>query len=283
MKIKKILNNNAAIVVKGGHESVVFSTGISFKKKAGERIGVDEIEKLYVLDSKERLEHFSFLLAKSEERTVDLVNRIVSIGEEMLDAKLNDYLYLALLDHISFAYERSKKDQHIVNPLIWEVKKFYPVHYQVGVKALDEMRQVYEVDFLEDEAVSLALHFINAQEETGYLDEKIDDLETLRDILNIIRYHFNLNFNEESITYLRLVTHLQFFISRLKKEEDYQEKGALELFTQVKTLYQEAYAVVQKINHYTEKKYGYTLSESESTYLMIHINRLMERGEQHDV
>ncbi|WP_242843156.1 CAT RNA binding domain-containing protein [Lacrimispora celerecrescens] len=33
MRVKKILNNNIAIVEKGGHESIVYSTGISFKKK----------------------------------------------------------------------------------------------------------------------------------------------------------------------------------------------------------------------------------------------------------
>uniref|UniRef100_UPI00336A9475 CAT RNA binding domain-containing protein n=1 Tax=Enterocloster aldenensis TaxID=358742 RepID=UPI00336A9475 len=52
MKISQILNNNVAVVKKGGSELIVYSKGISFRKKAGQSIGEDEIEKTYVLDSK---------------------------------------------------------------------------------------------------------------------------------------------------------------------------------------------------------------------------------------
>lgn len=279
MKIRKILNNNVAVVAKGGHESIVFSTGLSFRKKIGDKIKNSEIEKMYVLDSKERLEHFSYLLAKSEDNTIDLVNEIVQLGEKQLDTKLNDYLYLALLDHINFAYERSKKEQFILNPLMWEVKKFYPEHYKIGQQTVMKMKQLYKVDFPEDEAVSIALHFINAQDEKNYLDDKIDDMETLRDILNIIKYHFNINFDENSMMFVRLVTHLQFFISRVKTDSEYNDTDTLGLYDQVRTLYPSAYDAVMKINHYVEKKYNYILSQSESTYLMIHINRLLERND----
>lgn len=35
MKVKKILNNNVAIINKGGHDSIIYSSGISFKKSVG--------------------------------------------------------------------------------------------------------------------------------------------------------------------------------------------------------------------------------------------------------
>ena len=60
MKISQILNNNVAVVKKGGSELIVYSKGISFRKKAGQSIGEDEIEKTYVLDSNDMLEHFSY-------------------------------------------------------------------------------------------------------------------------------------------------------------------------------------------------------------------------------
>lgn len=66
MRVKKILNNNIAIVEKGGHESIVYSTGISFLKKVGQQITDSDIEKTYVLDSKDRLEHLSYLLTNTE-------------------------------------------------------------------------------------------------------------------------------------------------------------------------------------------------------------------------
>ncbi|MGX4686826.1 PRD domain-containing protein [Vagococcus sp. JNUCC 83] len=277
MKIKKIINNNTAIVIKGGHESIVFSTGISFKKKKGETINTNEIEKIYVLDSTERLEHFSYLLSKTSDEVIVLINNIVKMAEKNLNCDMNDYLYLTLLDHISFAFERIKKGQFIVNPLKWEVKKFYPQYYDIGLEAVSAMNKSFGIEFSEDEAISIALHFINAQEEKTYLNEKIDEIETLTDVLNIIKYHFNIVFDEESINYIRLVTHLQFFISRLNNKEMYEETDTLNLYEQVRAAYPSSYSVISKIKDYTLSKYQYELSKSEMTYLMIHINRLIER------
>ena len=54
-------------------ELIVYSKGISFRKKAGQSIGEDEIEKTYVLDSNEMLEHFSYLLANTDEEYLFLL------------------------------------------------------------------------------------------------------------------------------------------------------------------------------------------------------------------
>ncbi len=58
MKVKKIINNNVALVDRGGHESIIYLTGVAFKKKVGQHISDSEVEKTFVLDSQDRLEHF---------------------------------------------------------------------------------------------------------------------------------------------------------------------------------------------------------------------------------
>lgn len=281
MKVKKILNNNVAIIEKGGHESIVYAPGVSFKFKKGQQINDADIKKTYVLDSSDRLEHFSYLLANSDEKTIQLLNDLVAHGEKLLNRKASDYLYLALLDHISFAWKRGRKGQFIRSPLSWEVKKFYPTYYKIGMYAIQRMRKCYDINFPEDEAVSIALHFVNIEEDKSFLNEKIEDMETLRDILNIIKYDFNMNFNETSINYMRLVTHLQYFIERIKKERIYSEEESV-LFQQVKTIYPESFSVVQKIEIYVKEKFKKRLSQDEYTYLMVHINRVTERKENKD-
>lgn len=276
MIVRQILNNNIALVERGGHESIVYSTGISFKKKVGQRLDDSEVERVYVLDSKDRLEHFSYLLSQSDEQTTALVNELVSFGEKEVGTKANDYLYLALLDHIVFALSRAKKGQFIRSPLAWEVKKFYPVYFKIGLHALELMHGLYKIEFPEDEAVSIALHFVNLQENQIDLDGKLEDMEILRDMLNIIKYHFNMNFDETSMTYLRLVTHLQYFIERLRLNNHYEEKESL-LFQQVKELYPESFAAIEKIAIYVKGRFNQELSKEEFTYLMIHINRVTER------
>lgn len=276
MIVRQILNNNIALVDRGGHESIVYSTGISFKKKVGQQLDDSEVERVYVLDSKDRLEHFSYLLSQSDEQTTALVNELVSFGEKEVGTKANDYLYLALLDHIVFALSRAKKGQFIRSPLAWEVKKFYPVYFKIGLHALELMHELYKIEFPEDEAISIALHFVNLQENQIDLDGKLENMEILRDMLNIIKYHFNMNFDETSMTYLRLVTHLQYFIERLRLNNPYEEKASL-LFQQVKELYPESFAAIEKIAIYVKGRFNQELSKEELTYLMIHINRVTER------
>lgn len=278
MKVQKILNNNIAIVIRGNHESIAYSPGIAFKKKVGQTIDESEIAKSYVLDSKDRLEHLSYLLTHTDESIIELVNKIVAFGEKELAIEGNDYLYLALLDHISFAIKRGHKKQFIMSPLVWEVKKFYPKHYAVGLKAVKWLVDEFKIDFPEDEAVSITLHFINVQDGKTNINEKVKDIEILRDILNIIKYHFKTEFYENSLKYMRLVTHLQYFIERVNRNESYDTEPNL-LYEQVKTIYPNAYQAVEKINAYVLKKFKQQLSKDEYTYLMIHINRVTERKE----
>ncbi|MFR3686559.1 MAG: CAT RNA binding domain-containing protein, partial [Enterococcus sp.] len=49
MKISQILNNNVALVKRGGNEVFVVAKGIGFKKKKGQQIAEEEVEKMYIL------------------------------------------------------------------------------------------------------------------------------------------------------------------------------------------------------------------------------------------
>ena len=84
MKISQILNNNVAIVKRGSNEIIVYSKGVAFKKKPGQEITSEEIQKTYVLDSHDKLEHFSFLLSNTKDEYLQMVNQIIAYGEEKL-------------------------------------------------------------------------------------------------------------------------------------------------------------------------------------------------------
>lgn len=50
MKIKKKLNNNVAVVTdKTGNEIIVMGKGITYDKKAGDCVDVEQVEKQFVL------------------------------------------------------------------------------------------------------------------------------------------------------------------------------------------------------------------------------------------
>lgn len=258
---------------------VVYSKGISFRKKTGQSIQKEEIEKTYVLDSNDTLEHFSYLLANTGEEFLDAVNEMVAYGEQELGERANDYLYLTLLDHIDFALKRAKKDQFIRSPLAWEVKKFYPKQFQIGVQALKILKRHFGVEFPDDEAVSIALHFVNLAGNSSQIKETVRDMQTLKDILSIIQFHYGVQFDEASLNYSRLITHLQYFIERLNSGRIYTDNDK-ELNNQVRNIYQDAYECVTKVRAYIKTNFQQELSIDEETYLMLHIHRVTIRKEE---
>lgn len=279
MKVSQILNNNVAIVSRGNNEVIVYAKGLAFRKKVGQIIHENEIEKTYVLDSNDMLEHFSYLLSHSDANHITLVNQIIAYGEEKLNEKSNDYLSLTLLDHIEFALKRAAKGQFIRSPLTWEVKKFYPQHFDIGMYALNLINEQFQLVFPEDEAVSIALHFVNLQEDKNNLDETIRSMESLRDILSIIQYHFQLKLDEGSMNYMRLMTHLQYFIQRIMTQNSYEENDLI-LNEQIKTMYTDSFECVEKIRVYIQQKYASDLTIDEETYLMLHIHRVTNRSQK---
>ncbi|MCR6514016.1 MAG: PRD domain-containing protein [Clostridium sp.] len=281
MKISQILNNNVAVVKRGDNEVIVYSKGISFKKKAGQTITENEIEKTYVLDSNDMLEHFSYLLSNTDENQIVLTNEIIDFGEKLLNQKANSYLTLTLLDHINFALNRAKKNQFISSPLTWEVKRFYPKHFEIGLYALNKINKKYNIEFPEDEAVSIALHFVNLQENRNNIKVTIKAMESLRDIISIIQFSYSVNIDETSLNYMRLITHLQYFLYRINKGQIYNDND-VELNNQVKKLYSRAYECVNKIGIYIKEQYDTDISIDEETYLMLHIHRVTNRNEREE-
>lgn len=285
MIISQILNNNVAIVKKGsnnqarGNEIIVYSKGVAFKHKAGDSIGEKDIQKTYVLDSHDKLEHFSYLLSNTKDEYLQIVTKTIEYGEEVIQQDVSDYLYLALLDHIDFAIKRLQKEQIVKSPLDWEVRKFYPEHYQIGLYAVGLIEETAGLDCPPEEAVSIALHFINLQTKGSEDDNMMRMMEAVRNILSIIKYHYRLDFEEESINYIRLVTHLQYFIIRMFKNETFTSNET-ELNRQIRKLYPEAYSCVNKIRIYVRDTFEKELSDDEEAYLMLHIQRVTKREEE---
>lgn len=276
MKISQILNNNVALAKRGSNEIIVYAKGIAFRKKAGDEIAPEDIQKTYVLDSYDKLEHFSYLLSRTSDEYLQIVNAIIAYGEQKLNEKVSDYLYLTLLDHLDFTIKRIKKKQFIKSPLSWEVKKFYPDHYQIGLQAVSIIQETMKMDCPEDEAVAVALHFINLQNDSASAGELMKVMEAVKDILAIIKYYFGISFEEDSMNYMRLITHLQYFTTRLIKHDAY-ESDEQELNNQIKKLYPAAYGCVNKIRLYVRDTFESELTNDEETYLMLHIHRVTQR------
>ncbi|MEE4562864.1 BglG family transcription antiterminator LicT [Paenibacillus polymyxa] len=275
MIITKIFNNNAIIAKDSKrHEFVVMGRGIAFKKNAGEQVEEHLIEKVFVLKQKDASEKFKLLLEDVPTEYVSLCYDIIEYGKSILEAQLSDYVYVSLTDHMNNAFKMFDEGFKNANPLIWEIKKFYPKEFEVGLKALEFIEDETGKRLSEDEAGNIALHLINAQVNSSY--HKVADVaqqtQKIQDILNIIKYSYNITLDEHSTSYERFITHLRFFFQRLIQKE---KKLALEddfLLRQVKAKYKKAYSCMLKIEKYLDT----VLSDEEKLYITIHIQRVTQ-------
>lgn len=136
----------------------------------------------------------------------------------MLSVELNDYIYITLTDHISYALKLFDEGLNRPNALIWEIKKFYPKEFEIGLKALDLIQSETNKKLPEDEAGNIALHLINAQ--TNNSGNKVEDIahqtKMIQDILNIIKYTYNIALNEKSLNYERVCYTFKILFSTIK-------------------------------------------------------------------
>lgn len=275
MIIKKIFNNNAILARDSDkHEFVVMGCGIAFKRNVGELVDKNLIEKTFILKQKDASEKFKLLLEDIPTEHVSLCYDIIEYAKNYLGVELNDYIYVTLTDHVSYALKLFDEGFNRPNSLIWEIKKFYPKEFSIGLKALafieDELGKVLP----EDEAGNIALHLINAQANNMNSDVKeiANQTKKIQDILNIVKYTYNITLDEKSLNYERFVTHLRFFFQRLNKK---QQAGAEDdfLLKQVKVKYKKAYECMLKVEKYLD----IDLSDEEQLYLTIHIQRVTQR------
>lgn len=275
MKIKKILNNNAVIAVGYDSEEIVITgLGLAFKKKVGDMLDQQKVERVFRMDSKEVSRKLRDLISEIPVEYVELSEEIILSSNDMLHKKLNENIYLTLTDHIHFAVERVQKGYVISNPMSWEIKRFYMDEYKVGLKALGIIKSRLGVELPLDEAASIAMHIVNAE-----LNEEMPNVVTLikilQDALNIIKYHYGIELDEDSLYYQRLVTHLKFFAQRIitSQRETTEDE---QLFSMISAQYGNAYECASKIKIYALEKHNFEVSKAELTYLIVHIERVIQ-------
>lgn len=269
------MNNNAVVVWKDNQEAVVVSKGIAFGKKTNDAIEVNERCQIFTLDTPSEMNVFQELMLNVPIEYLEISKEIIEIAENKLGKPLNQSIYIHLTDHIKFAVERYKNGVSIPNGLLWEIKQLYRDEYNIGLDSLSIILTHIGILLPEDEAGFIALHIFNAELNSEM--PKIQEMTKItREIMFIIKYNFKLSFDENSISYNRLLTHLKFFSQRLV-EGIPQENATDEQFSNlVAEQYHEANKCALKIKEFIQSNYDYDVSTNEITYLTIHINRLIQ-------
>lgn len=282
MIIQRILTNNALIILNdAGKEEIVCGKGIGFKKKIGDEIDTTLINKVFVLARTSLTKQLESLLHDIPIEYIETCNQIVEMARLEIGKKLNDSLLISLSDHLYAAMDRFHDGVQITNGLLWDIKQFYEVEFEIGCKALKVIEENFHVRLPEAEAAYIALHLVNAMMDDSSMEEIYNITKVITDITNIVKYYFAMDFDTTSAYYYRFITHLKFFARRLFEQKQYQEEEeTLDLFEVVKVKYETAYHCVKKIGIFLKEKYAYDLRDEEKLYLTIHVQRVIYRGKK---
>ncbi|BCQ43347.1 hypothetical protein ERHA55_08740 [Erwinia rhapontici] len=162
MKVKKSLNNSMLLVQRDQSELILFGKGIGFGAKPGADVDRDAIEQVFIPLEGVKTQHFLSLTDTVPAAYFDLTHDIIALAQKQYVEKLNNVLFFTLAEHLFYAVERCKAGNPLANKLNWEVKRYYPREYQIGVQARDLANDRFRVVLDDDEAVHIAFHLINA-------------------------------------------------------------------------------------------------------------------------
>ena len=276
MKIDKIINNNLIRTFdNNGKEVLVMGCGLGFQKKIGDTVDKSKIEKIYSIENKNDSNKLMTLLAEIPLEYIQVSNEIISYAKYSLGKRLNDNVYITLTDHISFAIERYKQGLNFKNALLWEIKRFYNHEFLIGKEALAIIKKRLDVVLPEDEAASIAMHIVNAELNSRNMNETLDITKMIQNILNIVKFHFNIELDEYSLHYERFITHLKFFAQRMISGKIIKDDDT-NFCEMIKTQYKEAYSCAETITKYVLKDFNHELSDEEMMYLTVHIKRIIK-------
>lgn len=88
MKISKVLNNNVVITTdQSQNEIIVMGRGIAFKKKVGDEISSETVDKVYRLENQTILSQFQELLADLPLEYLELSNEIIEYARRELSSQ----------------------------------------------------------------------------------------------------------------------------------------------------------------------------------------------------
>ena len=273
MKIKKVLNQNAVLVLDEGQEKVAVGKGVGFNKTKNDVLSRQLVERMFVMEP-EGLKKLQVLLSQIEDKYFLASEEIIQHAETVLGEKLNEHINIGLSDHIAFAAENIQNNIIVRNKLLSEIEILYSEEFAIAQWAVEYLTQTLEIPFSYDEAGYIAIHIHSARSGRTDNSKSIREVKIVFEIIHLIEQELAIDIHDDknSLSYSRLVNHLRLFIHRFQQNQyAVLDEEILEV---VKKKYAESYEISKKVQVLLMRNFHYQVPNEELGYLSIHIERL---------
>lgn len=271
--VKRVFNNNAAMVSDSGGDLVVIGRGICFGKKVGDPIPQSKAERVFAPTSPEQYSRLETLLSSIDSSYITLAGEIVDALTVKSSVDLDDRLILSLADHISLSLEREANGEVLPNPMLIDIEATYPEAYSLAGTAACVIRKRTGITVSDEERGFIALHIANAS--SGQTAERVmESLRLVRGITRVIRDTSGRKLDTSSFAYRRFIRHLRLLslriLNRSSDDTDAPSKGLIE-----REAHRAAFQCLDAIESWLAQERGYRLTAAEREYLSYHLAVLM--------
>lgn len=145
--------------------------------------------------------------------------------------------------------------------------------------ALQMLQEQAGLKLPDNEAINIAMHFINAEAESGDMHSLMLSMQIIAEINSIVERSLNITLDKDSYNYSRFAMHLRYLIQRLQAGVQTDNISKSLLHTLMRD-YPSIYACALKVVKYLEDTFGWGCSNDEMVYLIMHIQRVYEREQK---
>lgn len=195
MVIKRIYNNNVAMVEDEGVERIAIGRGITFGRSRGDELDTSAVEKVFTLDDPDSLNRLERLIKGIPSEYLSVAEDIVAMLRAELGSDVDDNVLIALTDHISMAIERERAEVPCDNPLLMETRRFYKKEFALALRAQDIIEDRLGIRVSEGEVGFITLHIVNATMRQR-ADHLMLSISMINEILGIVAEAFDLVYDK---------------------------------------------------------------------------------------
>lgn len=267
-------NNNTVCIKMLGKEKILFSKGIGFGKKFGDKIPKGtEVEKVFIMESKENIKNFKQIIENVDEDFFDLCEKIITEISRDLNEELDEKIYIGLIDHLNFSIKRINNNEIIDNPFLDEIKVLYKTEYMIAKRVVKMIEERININIPDGEVGLIALH-IHSNRNSGNLQDTIKSTNISKMALDSIEKELKMKIPRDSLNYARFVTHIKFAVKRIVSNSELEN----DFIEEIKSKYTVSYKIAKDTAKILEKYLDKKVCEDEIAYLAMHVERFRFYG-----
>lgn len=271
-RIRKVLNHNAAIVIRmeDNNEYLLMGKGVGFGKKTGERVEAGTEDTAYALQQLTDRGDAKEIIKAVSPACLELANEVLNEAERVL-GKIDRSILFPMADHIEYAVRRIKNHEQISNPLTEDIRVLFHREYKVAQCVVPLLWERMQVKIDEHEIGYIALH-VHAAIEDEKVSQAMQIARAVRECISLVEQQTGKKIDIMSLAYNRLMNHVRYMVARAMNGE----KLKLNMNDYMRVKFPEAFDTAAVICGEIGKSLNRKLDEVETGYLAMHIERVTD-------